>query len=308
MKLLTLTLLINLSLSVYADETIDKVADKICSLNFYTKIYRLEKNQALSANDILVKNNCNEAVANKMAQLISSSEGSLSSDFLQREIKKDFSDLKIEITPRKISLLDLNATMREQLLAGTNLYFLNSRSLNGLRTLGMVEGEQISLNCESCNTYGEKNIKIDIINPLTNSMRTVWFNSKIMAKIKVFKAKRSIGFQQKSLSVDDFYSDEIYSMTPDSVLSSLDNIHFYKVNKTLIQGAVVSNLDLQPVNLISFGTPVTVILKSNNINLQRTAMPTRSAQFGESIELRNPSNNKTLAGKVVDYNKVVIEL
>jgi len=37
-------------------------------------------------------------------------------------------------------------------------------------------------------------------------------------------------------------------------------------------------------------------------------MPTRSAQFGESIELRNPNNNKIMAGKVVDYNKVVIEL
>ena len=37
-------------------------------------------------------------------------------------------------------------------------------------------------------------------------------------------------------------------------------------------------------------------------------MPSRSAQFGETIELKNPSNNKIIVGKVVDYNKVVIEL
>ena len=129
-----------------------------------------------------------------------------------------------------------------------------------------------------------------------------------MAKIKVFKAKRNLSFQQKHLEANDFYADEIYTGNPENIVTTLDNITFYKANRTILQGSAVSNLDLQAVNLINYGTPVNVTLKNQNINLQRTAMPNRSAQFGEIIELKNPNNNKIIAGKVVDYNKVVIEL
>jgi len=245
---------------------------------------------------------------NKISQLVSGSNGTISADFLKREVAKDFNTINLEISPRKTALLDLNTTMREQLTGGTNLYFLDTKSLNGLRTVGLVEGEQLKVNCESCSTFGEKNLKLDITNPIANSTRTLWFSSKIMAKVKVFKARRNISFQQKHLEADDFYADEIYSLSPDNIVTSLENIHFYKSNKTIIQGAVVSNMDLQAVNLVNFGTPVSLTLKNANINLSRKAIPNRSALFGETIELKNPSNNKVITGKVVDYNKVVIEL
>lgn len=279
-----------------------------CSVELFSKVYRLENNQTLNSSDIIHSSTCDNIVLNKISQLISNSSGTVGADFIKGELAKDFQTLSIEIKPRKLSLLELNSTLRDQLTNNSNLYFLDSKSLNGLRTLGLVEGEQLKANCESCNSFGEKNIKIDIANPLVNSTRTLWFSSRIMAKIKVFKAKRNLSFQQKHLEVDDFYADEIYSGNPDNLVTTMDNIHFYKTNKTIVQGAAVSNLDLQPVNLINFGTPVNVILKNQNINLQRTAMPSRSALFGETIELRNPNNNKIIAGKVVDYNKVVIEL
>ncbi len=279
-----------------------------CTLELFSKVYRLDANQTLSANDIIKTTNCENEISAKVSQIISNSSGSVGSDFLKRELAKDFPNNQLEISPRKLSLLELNITFRDQLTAGSNLYFLDSKSLNGIKTLGLVEGEQVKAYCESCNSFGEKNIKIDIANPLSNSTRTLWFSTRIMAKVKVYKAKRNLSFQQRHLESDDFYEDNIFTSTPDNVVTSLNNIHFYRANRTILQGATVSNLDLQPVNLINFGTPVNVILKNQNINLQRTAMPTRSALFGEIIELKNPNNNKIIAGKVVDYNKVVIEL
>jgi len=279
-----------------------------CGVQLFSKVYRLENNQSLNSSDIIQASDCDSMVLNKISQLVSGSNGTISADFLKREVAKDFNNINLEISPRKTALLDLNTTMREQLTGGTNLYFLDTKSLNGLRTVGLVEGEQLKVNCESCSTFGEKNLKLDITNPIANSTRTLWFSSKIMAKVKVFKARRNISFQQKHLEADDFYADEIYSLSPDNVVTSLENIHFYKSNKTIIQGAVVSNMDLQAVNLVNFGTPVSLTLKNANINLSRKAIPNRSALFGETIELKNPSNNKVITGKVVDYNKVVIEL
>jgi flagella basal body P-ring formation protein FlgA len=278
-----------------------------CVIELYSKIYRLNANQALWARDLAKSTSCSPEISNKLASLVSSSAGTVGTDFLKSELQKEFPDVVVNFTTKKLSLLDFNAALRDQLIPDSNLYFSQARSLNGITTLGLAEGEQMRAVCDSCQSFGEKNIKIDISNVVSNTNRTLWFSSKIMAKIKVVKAKRNISFQQKTLDSSDFYFEEVMTMTPENALTSLDNIKFYKSNKTIVQNAVVSNLDLQAVNLINYGTPVSVSLISQNISLQKTAMPLRSARFGEVIELKGP-NNKNIAGKVIDFNKVVIEL
>ena len=278
-----------------------------CGIELYSKVYRLSDDQALQARDLVKATTCSPEITNKLAGLISNSQGTVGADFLKSELKKDFQDVEINFTNKKLSLLNLNDTLKDQLLTNSNLYFTQARSLNGVSSLGLLEGEHLRPICDACTSFGEKNIKIDITNVVDNTNRTLWFASKIMAKVKVVKAKRSISFQQKSLSPEDFYLEDVMTMNPDNALTTLDNIRFYKSNKTILQNAVVSNMDLQAVNLINYGTPVSVSLVSNSISLQRTAMPMRSARFGEVIELKGP-NNKNISGKVIDYNKVVIEL
>lgn len=308
MKKTLIFLTFSLLTKVSAQTALVQPAPNTCSIQLFSKVYRLESTQTLNSSDIIKKTDCESSISLKMSQIISNSSGTVGADFLKRELLKDFPNESIDIIPRKLSLLDLNLALRDQLTTNTNLYFIDTKSLNGIKSIGLSEDEQLKTSCESCTSFGEKNIKIDISSPLNPATRTLWFSSKIMAKIKVFKAKRNLSFQQKKLSADDFYPDEIYTSNPDNVLTTLDSIQFFKANRTILQGAAVSNLDLQPINLINFGTPVNVVLKSQNINLQRTAMPTRSALFGEVVELKNPNNNKIIAGKVVDYNKVVIEL
>jgi flagella basal body P-ring formation protein FlgA len=278
-----------------------------CGIELFAKVYRLNAGQALQARDVVRESNCSPEITNKLASLVSSSEGTVGSSFLQSELQKDFTDITINFPTKKLSLLDLNSSLRDQLLSNTNLYFTQARSLNAISSLGLVEGEQMTAVCDSCQSFGEKNIKIDIANIVSNTNRSVWFASKIMAKVKVVKANRTISFQQKGLDAKDFYFDEVFTMSPDNVLTTLDNINFYKLNKTIMQNAVISNLDLQAVNLVNYGTPASVVLSNQNISLQKNAMPMRSARFGETVELKGP-NNKNITGKVVDYNKVVIEL
>ncbi len=294
-KFLLLSLI---SLSAFGEE---------CSIELFTKVYRLDQNQTLQAKDVIRQSDCPAEINSKLTSFVSNSQGTVGSDLLKRELQKEFPTLDIQFPTKRLSFLELNSTLRDQLVPGTNLYFTQARSLNNLSSVGLVEGETLQAVCDSCQSFGEKNVKLNIINIADNSSRTIWFASKVMAKLKVVKAKRSISFQQKALDPNDFYIDEVLTMTPDNALTTLDNIHFYKSNRTLLQGAVVSNMDLQPVNLINFGTPVNVQLKANNISLQKSAMPVRSARFGEIVELKGP-NNKLIAGKVIDYNKVVIEL
>jgi flagella basal body P-ring formation protein FlgA len=275
-----------------------------CQLELFSKIYRLENNQALSSRDAVSKTNCSAEVTAKVSQIISNASGVITASF----IEKEFPEQTIAISPRKVSLLDLNITFRDQLSSESNLYFLNTQSMNQINALSLAEGEQLKAVCENCNGIGEKNIKVDISNPISGSKRTLWFTSKIFTKIKVLKAKRQLSYTEKNFSPDDFYSDEVLTSMPQNVLTKLDNIHFFKPNKTITEGSIVTTMDLQAVNLITYGTPVKLILKNQNINLSKNALPVRSAQFGEVIEVQTTDNNKKIPGRVVDYNKVVIEL
>jgi flagella basal body P-ring formation protein FlgA len=278
-----------------------------CQIELFSKVYRLNQGQVLQQRDLIQNSSCNNLINNKISFILSQAEGSVGSDFLTNELKKDFPEEKIIFKNKKLSLLDLHSHLKDQLLINSNLFFTQSRSLNGLLSIGLVDGEQFQVQCESCVSFGEKNLKINISNVLSNTSRTLWISSKIMAKIKVVRALRNISFQQKSLDVKDFYIDEVFTMNPENSLTTLDNIQFFKANKTILQNAVVSNQDLQALMLVNFGTPANVSLQSENISLQKIAMPIRSARFGEMVELKGP-NNKNITGKVVDFNKVVIQL
>lgn len=275
-----------------------------CNVELFSKIYRIDANQTLSSRDVVYKTNCDKEVTGKISQIISNATGVLTASFIEKEFIKQ----SVVISPRKITLLDLSSTFRDQLTANSNLYFFNIHSMNQVQTLSLVDGEIAKATCESCSNLGEKNIKIDITNPIANTNRTLWFSAKILAKVKVLKAKRNIGYQEKNLSLEDFYSEETFTSMPQNILGQLDNINFYRPNKTITEGSVVTNMDLQPVNLVNYGTPVKIILKSQNINLSNHALPVRSARFGETIELQTTNNSKKVLGRVIDYNKVVIEL
>lgn len=274
-----------------------------CNLELPAKIYRLDKNQALLAKDILKNSTCPEETNQKVINLLSQTNG----DTYVSSIENQLGNQNVHITPRKVSINFLSETLREQLTAESNLYFFDIRSVNQQSSLNLEESDTIKAVCESCNTYGNKNIKVEITNNINGNVKALWYTSKIFAKVKVIKAKKTLSFQQKSLSSDDFYTDETYTMLPDNLLGSLENIQFYKPTKTLMTGTILTNMDIMPVNLVNYGTPARVVLKNQTINLVKMATPIRSAQFGESVELK-VGNNKTITGKVIDFNQVVIEL
>lgn len=308
MKIALLSFTFLISLKVSSEVSSHAEGMPSCKIELFSKIYTIESNHQLITNSIIKQTSCENKISLKLSQIISNSSGTTGTDFLRKELEKDFLNYKLEISPRRLSLFDLNVVLRDQLTIHENIFFFNTKSLNALVTIGLSEGEQLKAYCENCNSLGEKNVKIDITNTLENTTRTLWFTTQAMAKVKVFKAKRNISYQEKNLQTDDFYIDEIYTNNPDNTVTNINTINFYKVNHTILQGSVVSSLDLQPVNLINYNTPVTVLLKNENIYLQKKAMPLRSAQFGDVVELKNPNSNKIISGKVVDYNKVVIEL
>jgi len=285
-------LLLFISLNSFATE---------CEIEMFSKVFKLNKNAITLDKSIFKSYNCNESTINNVLTFLEKKEGQITAN----EIESKLTEENIHIVPRKIHISTLSDLFKEQLAPNSSLVFLDNQSLNALKILTLNDGDKISATCGSCTTLGNKSVKIDI-HSSQNEFKTLWFNSKLFTVAKVLKAKRNISFQEKSLKNEDFYLDEMTTQHPDNLLSSFENIQFFKTNKTILAGNVITNMDLQPINLVSFGTPVQIELKSQNINLSKIAIPSRSAFFGETIEVK--LNNKSIYGKVIDFNKMVIEL
>lgn len=274
-----------------------------CNVEFYSKIYKNENSQILTSKDIIKNSSCAEELNNKITALISKKDG----DIFVSNIEKEFGNENLHITPRKLMIQSLQNIFREQLTANSNLYFFDIKTIGGPKTLALNEEETIRSICESCQNHGDKNVKLEISSALNGTTKAFWYNTKLFAKVKVIKAKNTLGFQQKSLSKDDFFTDETFTMMPDNLLGSLENIQFFRPNRTIVSGSIITNMDITPINLVNYGVPVKATLKNAVINLTKIATPMRNAQYGETVELKVGSN-KTISGKVIDFNQVVIEL
>ena len=312
MKLLVATTITLLSLfaantaSGFTGDVASK--EENCSISSFATIYRLNPSQYFNPKDVIKNSTCNEFVNNKFSNLLSTTEGMALTSHIANELKNEFPNLNIQISPDKISLQNLNDQLKNSLSADTNLFFTDTKLANNKKLLTLNEGDRLEISCDNCLSYGDRNIKVDVVNAIEATRVTNWVATKVAAKITVLKASRNIGIQNEKFISEDFVLENMLTTEPNKFLSNFEDIKFFKPNKTLIKGMPVTTTDVSAIQLVKYGTPVKVILKNQNISILRNAIPHRSAGFGETIELKNPQNNKLITGKVIDFNKVLIEL
>lgn len=279
-----------------------------CTITSFATIYRLSPAQYFNPKEVIQNSTCNEFINNKFSSLLSSTEGIALSSHLVNELANEFQNLTIEVLPNKISLQNLNDKLKNTLSENSNLYFTDTRQVNNKKLFALKENEKLEVFCDNCMSYGERNIRIDTVNILEGTRITHWVSSKLAANVSVLKAKHNIPLQKNKFEKEDFITEKLLTTEPNRFISNYEDVKFYKPSKTLIRGMPITTQDISPIQLVRYGTPVKLILKNQNINIQRSAIPHRSGAFGEIIELKNPQNNKLITGKVIDFNKVLIEL
>lgn len=286
----------------------EREAKEECHLETFAHIYRLSPSQYFAPKDVIKSSNCDNLIVNKLTQILMSLEGVALSSVLENELSEEFKNTKVTLSPAKIFVGNLNEYLKANLANDTNLFFTDTKLASAKKVFTLNEEEQIEVSCENCLNYGDKNIKIDVVHPINATRVSQWISTKVTAKISALKANKNIGLQNEGFKKDDFITEDLLTTQPDKFISQFESIKFYKPNKVIIQGMPLTNQDIAPMQLVRYGTPVKVVLKNNNISIIKSAIPHKSANFGETIELKNPSNNKLISGKVVDFNKVLIEL
>lgn len=100
----------------------------------------------------------------------------------------------------------------------------------------------------------------------------------------------------------------IKTLHPEKIFSKIENLKYYKLNKTLKEGQYLKINDLYPIPIVKVGDHVNITYITNGITLSGKATSLSHGKIGDQIRLRNKKNNKILFGKIIDFNKVIIVL
>ncbi len=265
-----------------------------CELVSYAYIIKIDN----ILNDQIIKSSsCSEQTQEKFIQFINTASGVINNKI----IKNYLNEKNLNISPQMIKvepMEDYLASIYEK----DPLIFRNIRYLLGSASLNLNKNQKPQIECRDCEKLGRKNIKF-----LINS-KEVWLSAEVGKTFKVLQATRAISPMESILNQSDFEFSNKVLFKSSYDFTNYEQIKFYRLNKNLKKGEILKVHHLSPKQLIQYGQKVQVSLNSSHIKLKTTAKAKKSGKFGDFIELQNQKSNKVFLGKIIDYNKVEVEL
>lgn len=300
LKILLHTIVLStLSVATFADES--------CHIKTYSKIYITQNSDYNKATKLIKSDNCTFLERQNFLQFILNSNGSIHSSQASKLIKNLYKQ-DIKISPKRISIYSFKKTLKNNFNPNSNWHWNNIKLTSRESVIALNENESISFNCTNCEYSGSKNIKVTITNPISGTYKYEWLNGDIVIKTKALVSLSNLGVNNQALNKKLFHTKNVFLKSPETLFTNSNSLHFYKLNKPIKSGKSLSFRDLTPVNLVKIGQPTKVIIKNDRLSLSSIAKPMKSGRFGEMIQLRHPKTNKIIMGKVVDFNKVIVEL
>ena len=275
----------------------------LCHIEVAEKIFYIKESKKTN---VIKKSDCPDNIRKHFNLFIKSSNGVMRAIDIERIFKERF-HLGITITPSRIETHDLEE------FTGKVLSLTGNRAINKVTLLSgtaiLARGDtRIEMSCSNCQSPGKKQIKVELSND-EKLIDTKWLTAVVSIKVKALVANRPLIFNNKPLSFEDVSLQDVYVVRPEGIFSEIGNIHFYKTNKNVPKGKVLRRSDLSPLRLVSAGEIVDVSYTNNNLFLRAKAKPLTSGRYGERIQLRRGKGyNNIITGKVVDRNKVVVEI
>ncbi len=266
-----------------------------CEINSYERIFKINK----VLDSLIIKNsNCPEAINQKFIEIISNANGKINNHFISNYID---GKIQVRVSPKTIKIESINTILSEQ-LSLQDLVIVKTHSLLGKSAITLDSSDLISVQCKSCNDIGTKNIKLNV------NQKQLWLTSLIGKKVSVYRPIQNLNRQTPILSKDDFTASSTVITSKGNYFTDIANIRFYRLNRNLDNRNFLKNTDLTAKNLVTFGQKVNLKIKTKSIELKSVGTAKKGGRLGDFIEVQNPKSQKIFLGKIIDYNKVLVEL
>lgn len=247
---------------------------------------------------------CSAEALQEVNTTINSVEGKITAFQFAEILKAKSHDVTVQ--PALIQVQHLNHLVREQIMLPAGIQMRSSEAINSQNYLVLNPGDRVEVQCLGC-LFGSQqplNVKVVGFDGTSKSM-TVKADFK-----KMVKAYRVVGFHPafSPIAITSLKEEFVESIPHTDLLTNLDTLHFYKLNKPIRSGELLRQSDLNALNLVRAGVKTEVIIENAHVRLKTEGISRSNGILGELVEVFHPQKNKKYLGKVVDINKVSVEL
>ncbi len=261
-------------------------------------IMRSEESTAAS----LSSKGCDEAATTELYRTLSGLQGRISSAQLTELLAAK--GHKLSVSPNVLHVQQLGNIIKDQLPIPPGVQIREIRA--SAATLELATSDRVEVVCADC-AYGETQpLNLNIISfsgeersvPVEVAFRKVVRSYRLTAPINSFS----------DVPVAALREEHVDAIPHTDLITDLSTLRFYRTNKPLKSGELLRKSDLGAINLVRAGVSTEVIMENELIKIKTSGISRSNGSLGDTVEVYQPQKNKKYQGKVVDINKVLIEL
>jgi hypothetical protein len=247
---------------------------------------------------------CSDENIRSVNETLGSVEGKITSFQFVEILKSKNHDVVIQ--PNMIQVQHLKHLVREQLLIPPGVQLRSSEAVNSPNYLAVAPGDRIDIQCIGCLFGSQQPLNVNVIG-FDGSNRSLTVKADFK---KMVRAYRVLSFHPAFSEIQSSSLKEEYieSIPHTDLITNLETLKFFKSNKPMKAGELLRQSDLNALSLVRAGVKTEVIIENDLVKLKTSGISRSNGTLGEFVEVFHPQKNKKYLGKVIDINKVLVEL
>lgn len=249
--------------------------------------------------------NCSFEAQTDLNSIINDLEGRVASFQLQELMQAKGHTVRIDNPSTKIH--HLSNLVKDQLNLPRGVEVKNAKTFSGESFIALANGDEINLECTSCLMGSQQNLKLSILT-FTGEKRVIHLQGDLIKMVKAYRIISPIASFSRLNDFSVLKEENVQSIPHTDLITDLNELKYYQTNKPLRAGDLLRRSDLSATDLVKAGLKTEVILDTPGIRIKTQGISRNNGSIGEVVEVFHPQKNKKYQGKVIDLNKVLVEL
>ncbi|MES2528269.1 MAG: flagellar basal body P-ring formation chaperone FlgA [Bdellovibrionota bacterium] len=258
----------------------------------------------MSGQSPIVTANCSEETTREFHKTLTSLEGRISSSQLTEIMAAKNHSIKID--QHMVQIQNLKSFIREQLNVPGGVHVKNTYAINSSNFLALAPGDQLQLYCSGCMWGNRQTINLTVAG-FDGTRRDFVAVADFGKMVRAFRLTRPLN-SFSEITVYDIKEEYTEAVPHTEFISDVQNLKYYKSNKPLKSGELLRISDLNALNIVKAGLKTEVVLENDMVRIKTSGISRGNGALGDIVEVYHPQKNKKYQGKVIDNNKVLVEL
>ena len=259
-----------------------------------------------SGTAIIKTQECSESIGVDTYTILRDVEGRITSsqltELLSQRGHKDFT-----VAPHMLQVMQLRSLVRDQLQLPSGIQVRSTKGVNVPGIVALAPGDRMEVHCSNC-LYGSQQPINIVINGFDGVNRTFNATADFRKMVRAYRVTSTVNSFAEILPAETLREEYVETIPHIDLVTDLEILKFFKTNKPIRAGELLKMSDLNPINLVKAGLKTEVILENSMVRIKTQGISRSNGAIGEVVEVFHPQKNKKYQGKVVDINKVLVEL